>query len=133
MDKKRFILNFAIIALILLEIIVCASLAYKNTQGKNMCIAASGCDAVQESAYGKVFGIKLPFLGIFAFLILLGAFFINKNLFFAFSILGGGISVYLISVQIFILKEICSSCMLIDSSMLAITLLAVVRFFMKNK
>ena len=121
--KTKNILNYIIIFLLIFEILLSLYLITKDLnkkQDQNICIIGKGCDIVQQSVYGQVFGIKLPFLAIFAFIILLILYFYNKKIFYFGIFLGTLFSLYLITVQLFILKHICSNCMIVDIIMILI-------------
>jgi len=135
MDKKNVsrILNIAIICLIILEIILSGLLAHHNLQGRNLCIVGESCDFVQNSSYGQIFGIKLPYIAIFAFAGLLIIFYAKPKLFFAAASIGLLVSLSLITIQVFILKQTCSSCILVDIAMILIFCISLVKFFYERK
>jgi uncharacterized membrane protein len=127
--KNIKILGIVLIALILFEIVFSGFMSYKDLKKKpNVCILGSSCDSVQNSSYGQIFGIKLPFIAIFAFILLLAVYFISPKLFLIGSSFGALGSAYLISIQFFVLKEICTNCMIIDAAMLLIFFLSILNF-----
>jgi len=128
-QKSKKILSWIIILLILIEIAVCGLVYYEGLQnaGQDSCIVGNSCSAVQNTIYGEMFGIKLSLFGLGAFIILLAGFFINKKLFFWLSLIGACFAIYLLSVQIFVLKQICSNCFFIDICMLFIFALTVIK------
>ncbi len=123
-------ISILIILLIVLEITMSIYLIVESSKPKvtNVCTLGGSCNSVQTSPYGKIFGIKLPYLSLVAFIILLALFFISKKLFLAGAIAGGLFSLYLIIVQLLILKQICPNCMIVDTTMIII---AVLSFFVK--
>jgi uncharacterized membrane protein len=107
----------------------------------NICTATgSDCNAVQNSDYGKILGIKVVHLGVAAFflytLILLWHLFYQGRI-SAMLILFGGIlagfgGMYFIYAQIFILKQYCIYCLIVDSSSILIMILSFF-LFLKNR
>lgn len=128
-DKLKGILSIIIILLIVVEIVLSIYLLYDSAKSLTLCIVGESCGFVQNSIYGSIFGIKLGYFAIVAFVILLAMKFINKKLFLILSALGASIAIYYISIQLFVLKAICSSCIIIDSIMLVIFALALIQFF----
>jgi uncharacterized membrane protein len=123
-EKSLKFLSVMIILLILLEIALCSWIILKSKNNEKVCIIGSSCEQVQDTQYGKILGVKLSILGLGAFIILLASLFINKKVFFWFSITGSFFAIYFILVQFFIIKQICSSCMLIDGLMILIGFLS---------
>ena len=126
MEIKKILLSLIII-LIIFEIIMSIYLIYLDrTRITGMCVLGSHCDQVQDSKYGSILGMKLPYLALISFIFLLFLFFVNKKMFFSGSVLGTLFAVYLIVLQLFVLKQICINCMIIDSSMIIIFVLSLV-------
>jgi uncharacterized membrane protein len=119
--------------LILAEIALCV---YIGISGKNnyLCTQGSECDAVQSSIYGTLFGIKLAWFGVLCFSIFLILFLIvrlNKKvywMFFLASLIGAGLAIYFISLQFFILHKLCRDCIIIDSVMILMFIIAIFEF-----
>ena len=118
--------------LIIFEIILSAYIGFSSQQNSFLCNVGSSCDTVQNSIYGTLFGIKLAWFGVACFSILFILFLIarvNKKLYWMFflaSIIGAGMAVYFIALQVFVLKQICKECILIDG--IAILMLIIVIF-----
>ena len=116
--------------LIVINLLLSAYLAYEQTKKSNICLIGSTCDAVWSSSYAYVLGIPLPWFGVFAFaVVLIFSLFRSRNIwlerFYILSVGAGGlIALYLIIVQLLILKLICSTCMIIDSIAMIIAVLA---------
>ncbi len=122
--------------LIVLEIVMSVSLAYQEASDSDLCVIGepSSCSGVQDSTYGKIFGIKLSYLALFAFMILLTLYLVSENLFLLSTILGGAAAIYFIIIQWFVLKQSCSTCLLIDGTMVIILILSIInRFIQKTK
>jgi len=134
MNLKKIIIGSIIILLILIQISLCGWLIYKDLKGStNVCVIGETCSLVQDSIYGQVFGIKLPFYAIFAFTILLIIYFVNSKLFVAATSIGIITSAYLTIVQFFILKEICSTCMIVHVIMLLIFIMSIINLILNKK
>ena len=134
MFSKKIILPIIIFLLILCQIGLAIYLIYEsNVSFGNVCVVGQSCDFVQNTSYGTLFGIKLAYLSIFAFVFLGLVYFVNRYLFLISTIIGFLFAVYFISIQFFVLKEICSTCFVIDWGMVGITILAVINFFVNKK
>jgi uncharacterized membrane protein len=112
--------------LIVLQIISSIYLIYSE------CTAINGCDYVQNSSFGEILGIKVSFIGLFAFSALLIVYLmsykkiISKRIFFLAVFIGTSSALYFIYIQLFILNSICKNCMVIDLTMIVI---AIVSFY----
>lgn len=120
----------AIRILLLLELALSAYLVYLNASQAGFCVIGSSCDEVWNSKYADVLGIPMTTFGLIAFsILLLLSFLRTKNIWFdrifiMFSGFGALFALYLLSVQAFVLKRFCSTCLIIDALMIAIALLA---------
>ena len=121
-----------IFILIALEIVLTGQLFIADlTANPATCIAGHGCFDVQSSKFGSILGFKVGTLGFAAFLIFAATFILQhynklpKRTFLSLSILGSLGAIYFISLQLFILKQICSTCMVIDTGMILIMLLSI--------
>jgi len=133
MDKKK-VLSVLILGLILFELGMSISLAYENWQRSEvLCVIGESCTSVQESIYGEILGIKVSYMAVVAFLGLLVIYFVNSKLFLYGTAAGVIASLYFIALQIFVLKEICTSCMFIDGTMIVIFVLTLLNFKLNKK
>ena len=129
-------------ALIFLLIIFGIFMATIIIQGQNVdsyfCSPNSGCEIVQNSPYALILGFKVVYLGLFGFIALLIVYIlaslkkIPKRIFLISALIGSAFAIYFIVVQFFIIKEICRNCMIIDSTMIVITLLALYESSVKS-
>jgi len=127
-------LKWTIFVLIVIEIGLSGLLANENSHATNFCIVGeSSCNSVQNSSYGQIFGIKLPFIAIGAFIILLALFFLNYKLFLAGISVGVLVSLTLTGIELLVLKQVCSSCMLVNSIILLIGILSWSNFYLIQK
>ena len=119
-DYKKNV-KIIILMLLLAEIIMTASLVYKNWQRSEvLCVIGESCTSVQSSIYGEILGITVSYIAIIAFAGLLVIYFASNKWFIFGAVLGAGVSLYFIILQLFVLKEICTSCMFIDGIMIII-------------
>jgi len=135
MDKK-VLLNWIIMVLIVLELVLAASLSYRAAYNQNLCLFGEqvNCSDVQNSAYGQLFGIKISYLALLGFVGLLTLFLINDNLFLIATIIGALGAAYFIIIQTVVLKQTCSTCLLLDITMLILLVLVTInRFIPKSK
>jgi uncharacterized membrane protein len=132
--KKKLIkknkLELVITILIAFQIIFSIYLIYQDLSSNGVCTLNS-CDIVRNSSYSEILGIKLSYFALFSFSVL---FILNfsryKILFLASVTIGSVFALYFIFLQIFVLRAICTNCMIIDLNMLLILILT---FFKKNK
>lgn len=130
--KYKRIINITIILLILFEILLSAYLIYEdNKKVSNICMIGNNCESVRDSSYGQIWGIKLPYYALFAFIILLLCYPFYKRIFFIGTVIGGLAALYLIIIQLFILKQICSLCMIVDITMILLLSLAIANRYLK--
>jgi uncharacterized membrane protein len=134
MEKKLYIAMAALslVAIIFSVVILAQENARHSAQPatsvfltdvQNLCtMTKSDCEAVQESEYGKTFGIENAYLGIFGFSLLLIfivlQLLLRKSLLKATVIVGtliGGImSARFLYIQAFILRHHCIYCLVVD-------------------
>ena len=95
----------------------------KRTQQKLVCLLGRDCEAVVNSEWGKMFGIPNEVLGMLYYLFITGGtalifFDIEFSIFFSLPVLlllaSGAVmlvSVFLVGVQAFVLKDWCDLCL----------------------
>lgn len=113
-------------------------LSISELSGSTVCLVgnsedASNCNTVQNSEYGRFLGIKMTYLGTVGIILLAASFYlsISKNkyhknfreIYLLGTIIGGLGAIYFLSIQFFVLKTICSSCLVVDLTMLTISIL----------
>lgn len=117
-----------ILSFIILEIIFSISLVYTSYEESRVCVPGFDCAGVQNSPYAYFLGIKLSVLGAISFPLLLILFLLSlkykqmERLYLIASILGAVGAIYFLSIQAFILKAFCSSCVAVDALMIIILL-----------
>lgn len=126
-------INNIIAILIFINLVLSGYIIYEESKSQAICVIGSTCNQVQSTSYGYILGIPLAWIGLLAFVILLGVFYLSqkndawKNTFFYLTLLGGLYAIYLIIVQAFVLKAFCSLCMMIDPIMVIIFVLELVK------
>ena len=125
--------------LIAAEIIISANIAYVNYSGSTSCIIGSGCNIIQKSSYSTIFGISISLIGFIAFSLYFLIYLlthhnkIKRNFFLISSIIGSIFAVYFIFLQLFVIKQICTSCMLIDFLMIFILVIAIYDYIQSKR
>jgi len=114
-------------------------LSISEISGQTACIvntddAHANCLTVQNSKYGSIAGVKITYLGTLAIAVLFLLFLLSnsknkfKQNFYEIYIVGtvvGTLSaLYFLSVQFFVLKIVCSSCITVDSTLILISVLS---------
>ena len=134
--KNKILLIIFIISLI--SSIIILSTVYGNS---SFCEPNGGCNSVQNSKYGYLFGMSNSIYGIFIFLILSILTFSqmqkpkeNKQLLIDSAvILGFIIAIYFIYLQIFVIKALCKYCLVVDGAMVLAFFLVILGEIKKNK
>ncbi|MBM3232715.1 hypothetical protein FJZ18_00930 [Candidatus Pacearchaeota archaeon] len=125
-------LHYLLLCFILLEIILTATLNFNSDLGA-FCLTGSDCSSVQNSEYGKLFGVSLSVFGfiMFSLLLIIYLYVERHPKYSQFFLLATGLgfcfAVYFLILQFFVLKKICSSCVIIDG--LAIVLFIIALFW----
>ena len=131
-----------IFVLLVVLLVVSGYLAGSTLSGKQVCLigdedSVSDCLSVQNSKYGRVLGIRLVYLGFIGTLILLILYSLSSKdkykenyyeLYLLFVGIGAVVSLSLLYIQFFVLKQICSSCLVADSLMILIAILSFIEF-----
>jgi uncharacterized membrane protein len=135
MDKRLSQLTFALVILGLLVSIYMT--IFKITSNENMCVGSKDCSIVNASRYSEINNIPVAVIGVGGYTALLAILllerrrgFIQQNatmLFFALSLIGFFFTVYLIFVEIVLIKAYCPFCITSQVAMTLIFILSVVR------
>ena len=135
MDKR---LSQVAIALSILGLLVSIYMTiYKLTDNEKMCIGSGGCSVVNSSRYAEVSGIPVAVLGVGGYAAILAVLllerknkFLEQNgsmLFFGLSITGFLFTLWLIYVEIALIKALCPFCLTSQAAMTIIFILSVIR------
>jgi len=103
---------------------VCAAILAEYFFSGTFCDFGSGCEAVTSSAYGRVLGVPLPVVGFCGFGLLLALSLFPQRRSFTLirplALAGALAGTALILVQVFVLEQTCTLCLVADAA--AITL-----------
>ncbi|GBD34810.1 Vitamin K epoxide reductase [bacterium HR35] len=114
----------------LLGFLVSSYLFYIGIKNNSpFCFPDSSCDFVLKSKYSKFLGLPVALWGVFYFggVLILNFFEKFKVLLKIVSSLGLIFALYLIYLQVFVLKSFCLYCLLADTSAILILILSLVK------
>jgi len=110
---------------------------YKLTSNDSMCIGSGDCKTVNASRYAEVYGIPVAVLGVVGYSAILAVLFLERKpgffqqngslLFFGLSLTGFLFSLYLIFVEIALIKAYCPFCITSQTAMTLIFIISVIR------
>jgi len=110
---------------------------YKVTSNDNMCVGSKDCSVVNASKYSEVNGIPVAVVGAIGYAALLGILWLERKpgffkdngsmIFFGISLIGFFFTLWLIYVEIALLKAYCPFCITSQITMTVIFILSVVR------
>ena len=109
-----------------------STVCFKSEDGK------FDCESVQGGEYGRILGVKTSQAGPFAFLILLISYIYGNvkgkykdnfiEAYYLFVVLGTLFALYFLYVQFFILKQFCSTCLIIDFTVILVGILSYIQY-----
>ena len=110
---------------------------YKLTSNDSMCLGSGDCSTVNASKYAEVNGIPVAVIGMIGYLAILAVhFFETRNSFFkqngtlmifGMALTGFLFTVWLIYVEVALLKALCPFCLTSQAAMTLIFMIAVIR------
>ena len=110
---------------------------YKLTNNESMCIGSSGCSEVNASRYSEINGIPVAVLGVVGYAAILALLFLERRpgfiqengsmLFFGISLIGFLFTLYLIYIEIALIKAYCPFCLASQAVMIVIFIISVIR------
>ncbi len=126
------------IALAVLGLLVAVYMTiYKFTNNESMCIGSSGCSEVNSSRYSEINGIPVAVLGVLGYAAILALLFLEQRpgifqqngtmMFFGVSLLGFLFTLYLIYVEVALIKAYCPFCLTSQAVMTIIFIISVIR------
>jgi uncharacterized membrane protein len=135
MDKR---LRQITIALTIIGLLVSIYMTiYKVTNNESMCIGSSGCSEVNASRYSEINGIPVAVLGVIGYTAILALLFLEQRpgifqengtmMFFGVSLLGFLFTLYLIYLEIALIKAYCPFCLTSQAVMTVIFIISVIR------
>ena len=128
----------ASVALVIVGLLVSIYMTiYKLTSNESMCLGSGDCHTVNTSRYSEVNGIPVAVLGVLGYAAILAVhYFENRNRFFkqnstlmtfGMALTGFIFTVWLIYVEVALLKAICPFCITSQVAMTIIFMIAVMR------
>jgi uncharacterized membrane protein len=110
---------------------------YKITSNDSMCIGSGDCKTVNASRYAEVYGIPVAVLGVAGYAAILAVLFLERRpgffqqngtmLFFGLSLTGFLFTLYLIFVEVALIKAYCPFCITSQTVMTVIFIISVIR------
>jgi uncharacterized membrane protein len=135
MDKWLYRVSIALVVLGLLVSIY--MVIYKVTSNNAMCLGSGDCSTVNASRYSEVYGIPVAVFGVLGYLAILATHYSeNRNRFFkqnstlmifGMALTGFLFTVWLIYVEVALLKALCPFCVTSQTAMTIIFIIAVIR------
>ena len=136
MDKK---LSWVSVGLAILGVLVSIYMTiFKLTSNNAMCLGSGDCSTVNASKYSSVYGIPVAFVGVLGYLAILGVLimqdrgmdFFKKNgllVLFGLVITGFLFTLYLIYLEIFVIKALCPFCITSQTTMTILFFITIYR------
>ena len=135
MDKWLYRVSVALVILGLLVSIYMT--IYKITSNNAMCLGSGDCSTVNASRYSEVYGIPVAVFGVLGYAAILATlFFETRNTFFkqnstlmifGMALTGFLFTLWLIYVEVALLKALCPFCVTSQTAMTIIFIIAVTR------
>lgn len=110
---------------------------YKITSNDSMCIGSGDCKTVNASRYAEVYGIPVAVLGVAGYSAILAVLFLERRsgffqqngtlLFFGLSLTGFLFTLYLIFVEVALIRAYCPFCITSQTVMTIIFIISVIR------
>jgi uncharacterized membrane protein len=110
---------------------------YKFTSNDKMCIGSGDCKTVNASRYAEVYGIPVAVLGVAGYSAILAVLLLERKpgffqengslLFFGLSLTGFLFTLYLIFVEVALIKAYCPFCITSQTVMTIIFIISVIR------
>lgn len=126
------------IALAVLGILVSIYMTiYKFTGNKKMCIGSGDCETVNQSRFSEIYGIPVALVGVGGYLSILAVLLLEKRnpflrdnatmLLFGVTLMGFLFTLYLVYVELILLKALCPFCVTSQVTMTLIFIVSVIR------
>ncbi|MEP0804670.1 MAG: vitamin K epoxide reductase family protein [Chloroflexota bacterium] len=135
MEKRlsQFIIALAIIGLLVSVYMT----IYKVTSNDKMCLGSGDCSTVNASRYSEIYGIPVALVGVLGYAAILGIHwleprndFFEENgslILFGVALLGFLFTLWLVYVEIALIKALCPFCVASQITMTLIFILSVIR------
>jgi len=138
MDRRLSRIEIALIALAIIGLLVSVYMTiYKITSNDSMCIGSKDCSVVNASRYSEIYGIPVAVIGLLGYAAILAVLLLERNpgffkqngtmLLFGLSLTGFLFTLYLIFLEIALIKAYCPFCITSQVTMIIIFILSVIR------
>jgi uncharacterized membrane protein len=138
MDRRLSRSEITLIALAIIGLLVSVYMTiYKITSNDSMCIGSKDCSVVNASRYSELYGIPVAVFGVVGYAAILSVLLFERNpgffrqngtmLLFGLSLTGFLFTLYLIFLEIALIKAYCPFCIASQATMTFIFILAVIR------
>ncbi|MBV6394685.1 MAG: Vitamin K epoxide reductase [Anaerolineales bacterium] len=135
MDKW---LNKALLVLVVIGLLVSIYMTiYKLTDNDAMCVGSGDCKTVNASRFSEINGIPVALVGVGGYAAILAMLLFEKRnellrknaylVLFGFSLLGFLFTLYLVYIEVAVLKAYCPFCIASQATMTLIFILSVIR------
>ena len=135
MDKR---LTQITVALAILGLLVSIYMTvYKITANENMCVGSKDCSIVNASRYSEVNGIPVALVGVLGYAAIIGILWLERRngffktngsmMLFGISLIGFFFTVWLVYVEIALIKAFCPFCVTSQVTMTLIFILSIIR------
>ncbi len=140
MDKRLTQLTYLFIIIGLLVSIYMT--IFKITSDERMCVGSKDCSVVNASKYSEVNGVPVAVIGVVGYAAMLAVLLLERKpgffkqngsmILFGLALTGFLFNVYLIFVEVALLKAYCPFCITSQAAMTFIFILSVVRLIRQN-
>lgn len=138
MNRRLSRIEITLIALAIIGLLVSIYMTiYKITSNDNMCIGSKDCSVVNASRYSELYGIPVAVFGVVGYAAILAVLWLERNpgffnqngtmLLFGLSLTGFLFTLYLIFLEIALIKAYCPFCITSQAAMTIIFILSVIR------
>ncbi|GAB4460132.1 MAG: hypothetical protein OHK0041_24490 [Anaerolineales bacterium] len=135
MEKR---LSQLIIALAVIGLLVSVYMTiYKVTSNDKMCLGSGDCSTVNASRYSEIYGIPVALVGVLGYAAILGIHWLEQRsdffeengslILFGVSLVGFLFTLWLVYVEIALIKALCPFCLASQITMTLIFILSVIR------
>ena len=138
MDRRLSRITIALFAFTIIGLLVSIYMTiYKITSNDSMCIGSKDCSVVNQSRYSEIYGIPVAVIGVLGYAVILAVLVLERNpgffkqngtmLLFGLSLTGFLFTLYLIFLEIALIKAYCPFCITSQAAMTIIFILSVIR------
>jgi uncharacterized membrane protein len=137
MDMEKWLYRASIILTLIGLAVSIYMTVFKLTGNEKMCIGNGGCSVVNDSPYAVIYGIPVAAFGVGGYLAILAVLIVEKKsnllkqnatlITFGLTLIGFLFTLYLIYLEIFVIKALCPFCLTSQIAMTILFILSVIR------